>query len=127
AIIAGAYVEFHALRSQGLLYLRQFFPFQAFARGRLATGMGELYLAVLHNIARAARLFSFTFRLFGALTAGELLRLTMSFLTPFLLVVPFYGLEILLGLLQAFVFAGLTLVLMVFAESNSSRAADQDD
>ncbi len=88
-------------------------------RGRLVAGTGELYLAALHDITHLARLFSFTFRLFGVLTAGELLRLTMSFLTPLMLVVPFYGLEILLGLLQAFVFAGLTLVLMVIAEGKN--------
>jgi F-type H+-transporting ATPase subunit a len=71
---------------------------------------------MLHNITHAARLLSFTFRLFGALTAGELLRLIIVFLSPLMLVIPFYGLEILIGLLQAFVFAGLTLVFLKVAE-----------
>ncbi len=122
AIIAGIFVELHAFRTQGIVYLRQFFPFHTFMRGRLVAGTGELYLAALHDITHLARLFSFTFRLFGVLTAGELLRLTMSFLTPLMLVVPFYGLEILLGLLQAFVFAGLTLVLMVIAEGKDDNS-----
>ncbi|NIO07565.1 MAG: F0F1 ATP synthase subunit A, partial [Deltaproteobacteria bacterium] len=116
AIVAGLFVEFRALHAHGLDYLKGIFPVHALRRRRLAMGVGSIYLAMLQNIAHVARLFSFTFRLFGALTAGELLRLTISFLTPLLLVIPFYGLEIILGLLQAFVFAGLTLVLMVVAE-----------
>jgi F-type H+-transporting ATPase subunit a len=76
-----------------------------------------------HNLSQATRLLSFTFRLFGALTAGELLRIIVSFIAPLILVIPFYGLEILLVLLQAFVFAGFTLALMVAAESRNDNPA----
>lgn len=117
ALIAGVFVEVHGLRARGLAYVWEFFPLRSFIRGRILTGLYELYLAILHNITHAARLLSFTFRLFGALTAGELLRLIILFLSPLMLVIPFYGLEILIGLLQAFVFAGLTLVFLKVSES----------
>jgi F-type H+-transporting ATPase subunit a len=39
----------------------------------------------------------------------------MSFLVPFLLINVFYGLELFVGLIQAFVFAMLTLVFAVMA------------
>lgn len=123
AIIAGIFVEVHAFRAQGIIYLREFFPYHTFVRRGLVAGIGALYLAFLHNLSQATRLLSFTFRLFGALTAGELLRIIVSFVAPLILVIPFYGLEILLGLLQAFVFAGLTLALMVAAEGKNDSPA----
>ena len=42
--------------------------------------------------------------------AGEILLLVMTFLIPLLLALPFYGLELFVGAIQAFVFAMLTLV-----------------
>jgi len=61
---------------------------------------------------------SFTFRLFGNVFAGEVLLTMMSFLVPFLLVDVFYGLELFVGLIQAFVFSVLTLVFAVTAVSH---------
>jgi F-type H+-transporting ATPase subunit a len=60
---------------------------------------------------------SFTFRLFGNMTGGEILILMMMFLVPWILAVPFYGLELLVGTIQALVFAGLTLVFATVASS----------
>jgi F-type H+-transporting ATPase subunit a len=61
---------------------------------------------------------SFTFRLFGNVFAGEVLLLMMAFLVPFVLVDVFYALELFVGLIQAFVFAMLTLVFAVTAVSH---------
>ena len=52
-----------------------------------------------------------------AITAGEILLLVMTFLVPFLVALPFYGLEVFVGVIQAFVFAMLTLVFAVLAVS----------
>ena len=116
ALVAGVYVELHGLRARGMAYVWEYFPLRPFLQRRVLTGLYETYLAILHGLTHLARLFSFTLRLFGTLTAGELLRLVILFLSPLMLVVPFYGLEILLGLLQALVFAGLTLVFLKVAE-----------
>src|SRR3970040_2785521 len=67
-------------------------------------------VGLLEFIAELARLISFTFRLFGNMLAGEILLLVMTFMIPLLLAVPFYGLELFVGVIQAFVFAMLTLV-----------------
>jgi F-type H+-transporting ATPase subunit a len=66
-------------------------------------------------VAELARLISFTFRLFGNMLAGEILLLVMTFLAPFLVALPFYGLETFVGVIQAFVFAMLTLVFATLA------------
>jgi len=54
---------------------------------------------------------SLSFRLFGNIFAGEVVLLVMAFLFP-LLPLPFYGLELMVGVIQAFVFAVRTLAFM---------------
>jgi F-type H+-transporting ATPase subunit a len=61
------------------------------------------------------RLISFTFRLFGNMFAGEVVILMFTFLIPLVFTLPFYGLEIFVGLIQAFIFAALTLVFGMIA------------
>jgi F-type H+-transporting ATPase subunit a len=39
----------------------------------------------------------------------------ITYLVPFVAILPFYGLEILVGFVQALIFAGLTLVFVVVA------------
>jgi F-type H+-transporting ATPase subunit a len=64
---------------------------------------------------------SFTFRLFGNIFAGEVLLIMMGFLVPLLVINIFYGLELFVGFIQAFVFAMLTLV---FAQTAVSHHDD---
>jgi F-type H+-transporting ATPase subunit a len=78
----------------------------------------NFFVGILEFIAEVARIISFTFRLFGNMLAGEILLLVMTFLVPFLVAVPFYALEVFVGLIQAFVFAMLTLVFGVLAVSS---------
>jgi F0F1-type ATP synthase membrane subunit a len=77
----------------------------------------NFFVGILEFIAEIARIISFTFRLFGNMLAGEILLLVMTFLAPFVVALPFYGLEVFVGLIQAFVFAMLTLVFGVLAVS----------
>jgi F-type H+-transporting ATPase subunit a len=62
-------------------------------------------------------LISFSFRLFGNMMAGEILLLVMTFLVAVAspIMVIFYGLEMFVGAIQAFVFGTLTLVFGVLA------------
>jgi F-type H+-transporting ATPase subunit a len=75
----------------------------------------DLFVGVLEGISHLVRVVSFTFRLFGNMTAGEILLLVSSFLVTFLFSVPFYGLELLVGLIQAVIFAGLTVIFAAIA------------
>ncbi len=70
------------------------------------------FVGFLETIAEFAKLISFSFRLFGNMLAGEILLLVMTFLVALSspIMVIFYGLELFVGLIQAFVFATLTLV-----------------
>ena len=78
-------------------------------------GIVDMFVGMLEGIGEIMRIVSFTFRLFGNMLGGEILLLMMLFLMPFLLAVPFYGLELLIGTIQALIFGGLTLVFATMA------------
>lgn len=74
-----------------------------------------LFVGILEGISEIARVISFTFRLFGNIFAGEVLLIVMMFLLPLIGIIPFLGLELFVGVIQAFIFAMLTLVFAVMA------------
>jgi F-type H+-transporting ATPase subunit a len=78
------------------------------------------FVGFLELISEFAKLISFTFRLFGNIFAGEVLLVVMGFLAPFIAPIPFYGLEIFVGFVQALVFSILTLVFFKMAATSHS-------
>jgi len=130
ALMSFVFVEFFGIRSAGgIRYLGKFInvgPFfsslgQLF-RGRLRAGLSDLitgviniFVGFLEALSELVRIVSFTFRLFGNMTAGEILLLIAMFLVPWIFALPFYGLELLVGFVQALIFGGLTLVFLTVA------------
>lgn len=124
AIIAFVTTWIFGFKASGFKYLGQFFQFKKFGQGfkdlshgkvksavgNLAFGVIDLFVGILELISNFIRLVSFTFRLFGNMTAGEVLLLTISFLVPWGLSIVFYGLEMLVGFVQALAFSMLTLI-----------------
>ena len=49
--------------------------------------------------------------------------LITAFLVPYILALPFYGLELLIGAIQGFIFAGLTLVFVTMAVTSHAEEA----
>ncbi len=72
-------------------------------------------VGLLELISEFSKMISFSFRLFGNIFAGEILLTVISFLAPYLAPLPFYGLELFVGFVQALVFSLLTLVFMKMA------------
>ena len=89
----------------------------------LKSGPIGFFVGILELISELGRIISFTFRLFGNIFAGEVLLMAMAFLLPLIGIIPFLGLELFVGLIQAFVFAMLTLV---FASMASMSHDDGD-
>jgi len=81
----------------------------------LFTGGINIFTGFLEGFTEFIRIISLTFRLFGNMTAGEILLMVAAFLVPWLFAVPFYGLELLIGFIQALIFAGLTLIFVTIA------------
>ena len=129
ALVSFVFVEYFGLRSLGIRYLGKFINVGQFfgsisqiVRGRLRTGLSGLitgfiniFVGFLEALSEVVRIVSFTFRLFGNMTAGEILLLIAAFLIPWVFALPFYGLELLVGFVQALIFAGLTLVFLTLA------------
>lgn len=64
----------------------------------------------LELVGEFAKVASLSFRLFGNVFAGEVLLASMGAIIAFILPTPFLLLEVLVGVIQAFIFAILTLV-----------------
>ena len=86
------------------------------------------FVGVLELIAEFARLISFSFRLFGNMLAGEILLLVMTFLVALSapIMVLFYGLELFVGAIQAFVFGTLTLVFAMGAITSHEAHGEEE-
>lgn len=67
-------------------------------------------VGLLELIGEVSRIISFSFRLFGNVFAGEVLLTVIAVIVPFIAPIPFYGLEIFVGFIQALVFTMLALV-----------------
>jgi F-type H+-transporting ATPase subunit a len=116
AIAAIIAVEFWGISSLGLFtYGGKFFNFSSPI---------NFFVGILELVSEIVRLVSFTFRLFGNMFAGEVVILMFTFLTPLILTLPFYGLELFVGVIQAFIFAMLTLVFAVMAVSHHGDHED---
>lgn len=72
-----------------------------------------LFVGILEIISEFTKIVSLSFRLFGNIFAGEVVLSTVSGIFAFVVPLPFYFLEIIVGFVQAAVFAMLTLVFMV--------------
>jgi len=130
AVMSFIFIEFWGMKSLGTFrYLGEFFNVGQIRRGikelftgkirpaitNIAFGFINLFVGILEVFSHLIRIVSFTFRLFGNMTAGEILLLISAFLIPLVFTIPFYGLELLIGFIQALIFAGLTLVFGIIA------------
>jgi F-type H+-transporting ATPase subunit a len=131
AIFSFVAVEYFGLRSLGFRYLSKFINTKQFRHGMsqlfkgrikpalsgILFGVIDIFVGLLEGLSEFIRIVSFTFRLFGNMTAGEILLLIIGFLVPLVISLPFYMLELIVGLVQALIFGGLTLVFMTLAVS----------
>jgi F-type H+-transporting ATPase subunit a len=104
ALIVFVWSEWLGIRAGGLAYLKEFI-------------WPGLLIEIVSHIARAAAL---ALRLFGNILAGEILLTIMSGLVPLLIPVVFLGLEMFVGLVQALIFALLTLAFMTLATQHET-------
>lgn len=119
ALIAFLAIEIAGFRQLGLGYLKKFFNFD-FSHG-IGQGFLNVFVGLLEFVSELSRIVSFAFRLFGNIFAGQTLLFVMPFLIPLFLVLPIYGLELFVGMIQGYVFAILTLAFMSQAIEDHSH------
>ena len=106
ALISAFVTHLLAIKYLGLeSYLKRWFSLQYFPI--------YLFVGVLEVVSEFTKLVSLSFRLFGNIFAGEVVLSTVSSIFAFVVPLPFYFLEIIVGFVQAAVFMMLTLVFMV--------------
>lgn len=108
AIISFFVIELSGILTLGVLkYGSKFVNFSGGAMGFI--------VGLLELIGNLARLISFSFRLFGAIFAGHVLLMVIGAFVPLVLPVPLMAFELFIGLLQAAIFAILTLAFIKIA------------
>jgi F-type H+-transporting ATPase subunit a len=124
ALITFSISEFMGFKRLGLGYLKKFFPLGGMINGfkllfkmkigqgllGLLSGFVEFFTGIIELLGDIIRIISLSFRLFGNMTAGEILLVSVAFLVPYLVPMVFYGLEVLVGYIQALVFSSLAIV-----------------
>jgi F-type H+-transporting ATPase subunit a len=94
-------VQFIGVKYLGLAYFKKFFNFK---------DPISFFVSILEIVSEVAKIVSFSFRLFGNIFAGEVLLIVIGALVPIIVPMPFYGLEIFVGFIQALVFSLLSVV-----------------
>ena len=79
-------------------------------------------VGLIELMSNLGRLISFSFRLFGNIFAGEVMILVASFFLPYFLPAPLMAFEMFIGLVQALVFAMLTLFFIKLAITDPAEA-----
>jgi len=130
ALVSVGLTQYYGLRANGLLgYLGKYLNIRGFikffrlllnrqpkaALGALFMGIIDFFIGIIEIISEFAKIISFSFRLFGNIFAGEVLLIIIPYLIPFLLPLPFLGLEVFVSFIQAFIFAVLTLAFLRMA------------
>jgi F-type H+-transporting ATPase subunit a len=114
AIISVFMTQVVGVRAQGVKYFSKFFNTTTlFSKPGL--GAMDLVVSLLELISEAAKLLSFSFRLFGNIFAGSVLLFLVGSLVPIFAQSAVLLFEFFIGLIQALVFGMLTMVFMSMA------------
>jgi F-type H+-transporting ATPase subunit a len=97
--------------------LIQFYALKANALERINEFLWPPGLGQLHIVTELSRPLSLAFRLFGNIFAGEVLLVTMLGVFPPAVFI-FLGLEMFVGVIQALIFAMLSLVFLTIATAH---------
>jgi F-type H+-transporting ATPase subunit a len=118
AIVSVVAIQFYALRELGFRrHMKKYFTLDPIYS----------FVGLLELISEFSKVISFSFRLFGNIFAGEVLLLVIAYLLPLIGPLPFFGLELFVGLIQALVFTMLTLVFLVIATADHGHEEDRQE
>jgi len=139
AFTSFAFFWYFGFKALGVSFMKNFFNFDELKKGfsqlfkgkfmdgvmGIFVGAMTVVTGLLELLSVCIRIISLTFRLFGNMTAGEILIFVMLFLISMLsfLVLPLYGLELLIGFIQAIIFGGLTLIFLTTAVQSHGEEA----
>jgi len=127
-LIAFVAIQYFGARSLGISYFSKFLNTPALENiAKRPMGIMDFVVGLLELVLEFAKIISFGFRLFGNLFAGGVLLMVMSFLISMLVPAAVYGLELFVGLIQAFVFAMLLLIFSSVAMQGHGGEQQESD
>jgi F-type H+-transporting ATPase subunit a len=94
---------------------------------KILTALVEFIVGIIELFSEVAKIVSLSLRLFGNIFAGEVLMTVISGLFAYGLPLPFIALEFIVGIVQATVFALLTLVYLTVASSAPHGDEEHDE
>lgn len=112
AIISVLIIQISGIKILGLSYLKKFFIFN---------NPIMFFVGILELMGEFTKIISFSFRLFGNIFAGEVLLTVIAFLMPVFAPIPFIGMELFVGFIQAVVFSMLTCVFLSVATTHAEH------
>lgn len=113
ALIAVLALQYYGIRTLGVLsYLGKFINFK---------NPISFFVGILELTSEVTKVVSFAFRLFGNIFAGKVLLTVVAFLIPLFAPLPFLGLELFVGFIQALVFAMLTGAFLAVATAKAEH------
>ncbi len=125
ALVVVAAIQVFGVASLGPNYFQKFINLRALGTiQKKPLGAIDFIVGLFEIVSELGKIISLAFRLFGNMFAGGILLAVMSFLVAFLLPIVFYGLEVIVTTIQAFVFAVLTLVFC--AQAMEGHHGDDD-
>jgi F-type H+-transporting ATPase subunit a len=111
ALVTFFAIQVFGVAAQGPAYFQKFINIRALGTlQKKPLGAVDFLVGIFEIVSEIGKIISLAFRLFGNMFAGGILLAVMSFLVATLLPVVFYGLEVIVTSIQAFVFAVLTIV-----------------
>jgi F0F1-type ATP synthase membrane subunit a len=128
AIIAVIAVQAYGVWALGPAYFEKFVNISALGNlGKRPLGAIDFVVGLIEIISEIGKIVSLAFRLFGNLFAGGVALLAISFLVSWLVPGVIYGLELIIGSVQALVFAVLTLVFSAQAMESHHHDDEHED
>ena len=115
ALTGFAWYQAAGIRQNGIGYFTRWFNFTGFRDGALVGGV-MILVGIIELFSELFRILTLTLRLWGNIWGGEIV---LSVLAALLFIpslsLPFIGLELFIGFIQAFVFAFLVLLYIILA------------
>jgi len=127
AVISMVLVQVYGVMALGPAYFDKFLNIPALGNlSKKPLGAIDFVVGLLEIIAEIGKVVSLAFRLFGNLFAGGVALMAVTFLVALFVPIVIYGLEVIIGTVQALVFAVLTLVFSVQAMEHHGDDHEHD-
>jgi len=115
ALVAFGFFEYQGFKALGVGgYLSKFFPFGEFRKG-VGAGIIAVFVGLIELLLEFVKPVTLSMRLFGNIYGGEVALAVLTALTIAIIPMAMIALELMLNLVQALIFATLTLMFTIAA------------